>query len=375
MLRSEAVIDLSAIKANVETLKSATSAELMAVVKADGYGHGLVPSARAALSGGASWLGVAMLDEALALRQAGIFSRVLAWLWTPHETATLRESLAADIDISVSSVDALDLVVATAAELGRTARVHLKIDTGLSRNGITSTDWPEAVIAAAKAAATGVIETTGIWSHFVYADSPGHATTMKQIERFTDALQVAERLGVVPEFRHLANSAATVTLPQAHFDLVRPGVAIYGLSPVPEQGDFGLIPAMTLRTHLANVKRVGAGEGVSYGHQYVTERETTLALIPLGYADGIPRAATNVGPVAINGNRYTISGRVCMDQFVVDVGDTPVTAGTEAVLFGPGTAGEPTAQDWANVLDTIHYEVITRIGARVPRSYVGGESE
>jgi alanine racemase len=375
MLRSEAVIDLSSIKANVETLKSATSAELMAVVKADGYGHGLVPSARAALSGGASWLGVAMLDEALALRQAGIFSRVLAWLWTPHETATLRESLAADIDISVSSVDALDLVVATAAELGRTARVHLKIDTGLSRNGITSTDWPEAVIAAAKAAATGVIETTGIWSHFVYADSPGHATTMKQIERFTDALQVAERLGVVPEFRHLANSAATVTLPQAHFDLVRPGVAIYGLSPVPEQGDFGLIPAMTLRTHLANVKRVGAGEGVSYGHQYVTERETTLALIPLGYADGIPRAATNVGPVAINGNRYTISGRVCMDQFVVDVGDTPVTAGTEAVLFGPGTAGEPTAQDWANVLDTIHYEVITRIGARVPRSYVGGESE
>jgi alanine racemase len=375
MLRSEAVIDLSAIKANVETLKSATSAELMAVVKADGYGHGLVPSARAALSGGASWLGVAMLDEALALRQAGIFSRVLAWLWTPRETATLRESLAADIDISVSSVDALDLVVATAAELGRTARVHLKIDTGLSRNGITGTDWPEAVIAAAKAAATGVIETTGIWSHFVYADSPGHATTMKQIERFTDALQVAERLGVVPEFRHLANSAATVTLPQAHFDLVRPGVAIYGLSPVPEQGDFGLVPAMTLRTHLANVKRVGAGEGVSYGHQYVTERETTLALIPLGYADGIPRAATNVGPVAINGHRYTISGRVCMDQFVVDVGDTPVTAGTEAVLFGPGTAGEPTAQDWANVLDTIHYEVITRIGARVPRSYVGGESE
>jgi len=375
MLRSEAVIDLSAIKANVETLKSGTSAELMAVVKADGYGHGLVQSARAALAGGACWLGVAILDEALALRQAGISSRVLAWLWTPHETATLRESLAADVDISVSSIDALDLVVATAAELGTTARVHLKIDTGLSRNGITSTDWPDAVVATAKAAATGVIETTGIWSHFVYADSPGHATTTKQIERFTDALEVAERLGVVPEFRHLANSAGTVTLPQAHFDLVRPGVAIYGLSPVPEQGDFGLVPAMTLRTHLANVKRVGAGEGVSYGHQYVTERETTLALIPLGYADGIPRAATNVGPLAINGNRYTISGRVCMDQFVVDVGDAPVTAGSAAVLFGPGTAGEPTAQDWAEVLDTIHYEVITRIGARVPRSYVGGESE
>src|SRR5438105_3419486 len=165
MLRSEAVVDLSAIRANVETLKAGTSAEVMAVVKADGYGHGLVPSARAALAGGASWLGVAMLDEALALRQAGITSRVLAWLWTPHETATLRESLAVDVDISVSSVEALDLVVATAAELGTTARVHLKIDTGLSRNGIRSSDWPEAVIAAGKAAATGVIETTGIWSH------------------------------------------------------------------------------------------------------------------------------------------------------------------------------------------------------------------
>jgi alanine racemase len=252
--------------------------------------------------------------------------------------------------------------------------VHLKIDTGLARNGITAADWPEVVAAAGKAAATGVIENIGIWSHFVYADSPGHATTALQVQRFTEALAVAEGLGVVPQVRHLANSAATVTLPSAHFDLVRPGIAVYGLSPVPGRGNFGLIPAMTLRSHLANVKRVGAGEGVSYGHQYVTERQTTLALIPLGYADGIPRAATNVGPIAINGVRYTISGRVCMDQFVVDVGDAAVSAGDQAVLFGPGTGGEPTAQDWADVLDTIHYEIVTRIGARVTRTYVGGES-
>jgi alanine racemase len=371
MLRSEVVVDLAAIRANVETLAAATTAEVMAVVKADGYGHGLLPAARAALAGGASWLGVAMLEEALALRSAGITTRTLAWLWTPQEADTLRSALAADVDISVSSQQALDLVVASAAELGRSARVHLKIDTGLSRNGATATDWPDLVTATAKAAAAGVIEATGIWSHFVYADSPGHPTTARQIERFGEAVEVARRLGVEPAVRHLANSAATVTLPEAHFDLVRPGVAVYGLSPVPERGDFGLVPAMTLTTHLANVKRIGAGEGVSYGHQYMTERESTVALVPLGYADGIPRNATNVGPVSINGRRYRISGRVCMDQFVVDVGDADVAAGDQAVLFGTGRMGEPTAQEWADVLDTIHYEIITRIGARVPRRYVG----
>jgi len=391
MLRTEAVVDLAAIAANVATLQSNTAAEVMAVVKADGYGHGLVPSARAALVGGASWLGVAMLDEALALRAAGISAPVLAWLWTPRETEELRAALAAGVDISVSSEQDLDLVVATAAELGNPARVHLKIDTGLSRNGSTAADWPQLLDATAKAAATGVVETTGIWSHFVYADSPGHPTTARQIERFGAALDagsddlpaeagagerdgdnVSRDHGVRPQLRHLANSAGTVTLPQCHFDLVRPGVAIYGLSPVPEKGDFGLVPAMTLRTSLAGVKRVPAGEGVSYGHQYVTDRETTLALVPLGYADGVPRAATNVGPVAIGGRRYTISGRVCMDQFVVDIGDAEASPGDEVVLFGPGAGGEPTAQHWADALDTIHYEIVTRIGSRVPRSYTGG---
>jgi alanine racemase len=372
MLRSEAVVDLAAITANVETLNAATTAEVIAVVKADGYGHGLIPSARAAVAGGASWLGVAMIEEALTLRAAGFTERILAWLWTPQDTVALRDALALRVDISVASRQGLDLVVATAAELGLAARVHLKIDTGLSRNGATAADWPELVTAAAKAAATGVIETTGIWSHFVYADSPGHPTTAKQIARFREALGIAKSLGVVPDFRHLANSAATVTLPEAHFDLVRPGVAIYGLSPVPEQGGFGLVPAMTLKTHVANVKRIPAGEGVSYGHQYFTERETSVALIPLGYADGVPRNATNVGPLNINGRRHTISGRVCMDQFVVDLGDAVASAGDEAILFGSGSQGEPTAQDWANALNTIHYEIITRIGARVPRTYLGG---
>ena len=370
--RTEAVIDLDTIRGNVATLKAGTSAEVMAVVKADGYGHGLVPSARAALAGGATWLGVAIIDEALALRDAGITAPVLAWLWTPQEAAEVRAAVGAGIDLSVSSVWALDAVVAAARELATTARVHLKIDTGLSRNGSSAADWPELVVATVKAQAGGEVEAVGVWSHFAYADEPGHPTIARQIDRFRDALDAAERAGLTPQLRHLANSAATLTLPEAHFDLVRPGVAIYGLSPVPRADNFGLTPAMTVRAQLALAKRVAAGEGVSYGHVYTTARETTVALVPLGYADGVPRNATNVGPVSINGRRYRISGRVCMDQFVVDIGDDAAQAGDLAVLFGPGRDGEPTAQDWADALGTIHYEVVTRIGPRVVRTYVGG---
>ncbi len=371
MPRAEAVVDLAAIRANVGSLKAGTAAEVMAVVKADGYGHGLLPCARAALAGGARWLGTAIIDEALALRAAGITAPLLAWLWTPDEAPTVRRALDAGIDLSVNSRWALEAVCAAARDAGRPARVHLKIDTGLSRNGAYVTDWPDLVAAAAKAAATGEVDVVGVWSHFAYADEPGHPTIARQIANFRAALEVAERAGVTPQVRHLANSAAALTLPEAHFDLVRPGIAVYGLSPVPQLGDFGLVPAMTLRAQLAGVKRVRAGEGVSYGHAYTTPRETTLALVPLGYADNIPRHATNTGPVAINGRRFTVSGRVCMDQFVVDVGDHAVATDDVAVLFGPGRDGEPTAQDWADAAGTIHYEIVTRIGPRVPRVYRG----
>jgi alanine racemase len=371
VLRAEAVVDLAAIRGNVATLTGGTRAEVLAVVKADGYGHGLLPSARAALAGGASWLGTALLDEALALCAAGITAPTLAWLWTPADAPQVVAAVGQSVDVSVSSGWQLDAVRAAAAQTGRTARIHLKIDTGLSRNGCYVADWPDLLAGAAKAAAAGEVEIVGIWSHFAYADAPGHPTIGRQITAFRDALDVAARAGVHPQLRHLANSAATLTLPEAHFDLVRPGVAIYGLSPVPEQGDFGLMPAMTLRSGLASVKRVGAGEGVSYGHTYSTAAQTTLALIPLGYADGIPRAAGNVGPVVINGRRFTVSGRVCMDQIVVDVGDLPVTVDDAAVLFGAGHDGEPRAQDWADAVGTIHYEIVPRIGPRVPRVYVG----
>jgi alanine racemase len=368
VLRAEAIVDLDAIRANVETLKRGTAAEVMAVVKADGYGHGLLPSARAALAGGATWLGTATVDEALTLRRSGITARTLAWLWTPDEAETVRDALAAGIDVSVSSRWQLDTVLAQAAALGSTARIHLKIDTGLSRNGCYVTDWPDLVRGAAAADGAHV---AGIWSHFAYADEPGHPTIGRQLDAFRAALHTAQSLGVRPDVRHIANSAATLTLPDAHFDLVRPGIAVYGLTPVPQIGEFGLVPAMTLRASLASVKRVRAGEGVSYGHTHTTERETTLALVPLGYADGIPRHAGNVGPVSINGRRFTVSGRVCMDQFVVDVGDLEVTEHDEAILFGAGP-DVPGAIDWAEAIGTIHYEIVTRIGPRVPRTYRGG---
>jgi len=369
MLRSEARVDLDAIRDNVATLRAGTSAEVMAVVKADGYGHGLLPSARAALAGGAAWLGVAFLEEALALREAGVDAPLLCWLAVPGER--LVEAVARDVDLSVSATWGLAEVVAAARLAGRPARVHLKVDTGLSRGGAEPADWPDLVTAAAKAAAAEDVETVGIWSHFTYADAPGHPTNARQLAAYREALAVAAELGVTPRLRHLANSAATLTLPEAHFDLVRPGLAVYGLSPVPRRPTYGLVPAMTLRSTVALTKRVPAGTGVSYGHAYTTDRETGLALVPLGYADGVPRDATNVGPLLLGGRRRTISGRVCMDQFVVDVDADRVAVGDEVLLFGPGTRGEPTAQDWADALGTISYEIVSRVGARVPRTYRG----
>jgi alanine racemase len=351
-MRTEARVDLSAVRHNVGVLaERAAGAAVMAVVKADGYGHGLVPTARAAVEGGASWLGVAFLEEALALRAARLEVPILAWLTAPGE----------------------DLASAVAAASGRPARVQLKADTGLSRGGAQPADWPALCDAAAKAEADGTVKVTGLWSHFAFADGgPDHPTNSRQTGVFREALDVAATAGLQPEVRHLANSAATLTAPATHFDLVRPGLAVYGLSPVPQLGgprELGLRPAMTLASTVALTKRVPAGSGVSYLHRYVTAAETSLALVPLGYADGIGRNATNVAQVQLGDRRRTIAGTVCMDQFVLDVGDDPVEAGDEVLLFGPGDAGEPTAQDWADWLGTINYEIVTRVGARVPRTY------
>jgi len=372
---STARIDLAAIRSNVATLdRYAGDAAVMAVVKADGYGHGLIESARAALAGGASWLGAATAEEALQLRRAGLTAPMLAWLLGPSDEWSAVA--AAGVDLSVSAKWALAKTIEAAETTGRPTRVHLKADTGLGRSGSQPHDWPDLVEAAAKAQADGAVTVVGVWSHLAYADNPGHPTIEKQRVAFEAALEVAAAADLEPEVRHLANSAATLALPATHYDLVRPGVAVYGLSPGPEVGvaaDLGLRPAMTLTAQVALSKRVVAGHGVSYGHRYTTTAETTLALIPLGYADGVPRHLSNVGEIAIDGRRYRIAGTVCMDQFVVDVGDAEVVAGDDVVLFGPGDRGEPTADEWADAVGTINYEIVSRVGARVPRTFEGDE--
>ncbi len=371
--RAEAVIDLTAIRHNVATLRAvAGSAEVMAAVKADGYGHGMVASARAARAGGASWIGVAVIEEAVALRAAGDTGRVFCWLAVPGEP--LADAVAADVDLSASSTGMIAELESAAQAAGRPARVHLKADTGLSRSGAAPEDWTDVVAAAAKAQAAGHLEIAAVWSHLACSDTPDHPANAAQVEAFERALEIAERHGIRPPLRHLANSGGTLALPRTRFDLVRPGIAVFGLSPFGAErpsAALGLRPAMTLRARLALVKRVGAGAGVSYGHTYVTPAPTTLGLVPLGYGDGIPRHVSNRGPVLAAGKRRTIAGRVCMDQFVIDLDGDAAAAGDEVVLFGPGDHGEPTADDWAAAADTINYEIVTRIGPRVPRAYTG----
>ena len=371
--RAEALVDLAAVRHNVDLLRAAApGAALMAVVKADGYGHGAVPVARAALEAGATWLGVCTIEEALALRAAGLDVPVLSWLHVPDDD--YAAAVAAGVDLSVASRAHLAAVLAGARQAGRPARLHLKIDTGLTRNGVQPADWPDVLDAAAKAEADGSAQVVAVWSHLAHADEPRHPTIDRQAVRLDEAWRAARRRGLDP-LRHLANSAATLTRPDLHFDLVRPGIAVYGLDPLGRPvAQSPLRPAMTLRARVALAKRVPAGEGVSYGHAWTTPRETTIALVPVGYADGVPRALNRHGrmQVLLDGKLRPVVGRVCMDQVMVDCGDDPVAAGDEVVLFG---AGGPTAQDWADELDTIHYEVVTGVhGNRVTRTHVGAAS-
>jgi alanine racemase len=368
-VRSAARVDLGALAHNVGVVRERVGgAQVMTVVKADAYGHGLVPCATAAVGAGASWLGVAFLEEALALRAAGLEVPVLAWLFAPSED--LAPAVAADVDLGVYSVAELDRAAAAASSSGRVARVHLKADTGLSRGGAVVSDWPELCEAAAKAEADGTVQVVAVWSHFASSElGPGFPTNRAQSAAFAEAVEVARSKGLDPPLRHLANSAAVLTDPSTHLDLVRAGALTYGLAVVPGRSpeDDGLRPVISLVSEVALTKRVPAGTGVSYGHRYATAADTTLALVPLGYGDGIPRHATDAAPVSVAGVRHRVSGTVAMDQFVVDCGASAVGAGDPVVLFGPGG---PTVQEWADAVGTIDYEIVTRVGARVPRVYV-----
>ena len=363
--RAEIVVELPAIRHNVRVLREHTGTPVMTVVKADGYGHGLLPAARAAREGGAAWLGVATLDEALALREGGDTGRVLCWLGVPGED--YAAAIEADVDVTVYSEAELAEVLAATGD--RTPRVQVKVDTGLSRGGAPRETWHDLFAELSDLEREGRIRVTGVWSHLACSDEPDHPANDAQEAAFEDALALAASAGLEPEVRHLANSAAAILRPSSRYDLVRCGLASYGLDPAPGHGpDLGLVPAMTVLATLAMTKEVGAGAGVSYGHTWTTQRPTRLGLLPVGYADGVPRHAGNRAEVLVGGTRRPVRGRVCMDQLVVEVGPDDA-AGDQVCLFGPGRLGEPTAQEWAEWCETISYEIVTRIGGRFVRRW------
>lgn len=364
----EAVIDLAAIAANVAHLRQVIGTpHTMAVVKANAYGHGAVPVARTAIAAGADWLGVADIDEALELRAAGIAAPILAWLHDPG--ADFTAAVAADIDLGVSSALQLRQVADAAATLDRAAFVQLKLETGLSRNGVHESDWDEVFALAAELERSGRLRVRGLFSHLSNASPDDDADAMLRFER---GLAAASALGLNPELTHLASSAAALRLPAARHSMVRLGVSIYGLSPFADAGssDLGLVPAMTLRAQVAAVRRVAAGAGVSYDYTWRAPVDSTLALVPLGYADGIPRQASGRAQVRLGAGIHPVVGRIAMDQFVVSVGEDAVAVGDEVVLFGDPATGVPSADQWAHAAGTINYDIVTRIGRRVPRSYL-----
>jgi alanine racemase len=368
---AQAVVDLGAIAHNVRLLRErAGSAEVMAVVKADGYGHGAAQVGRAAIAAGAAELGVATLAEALALRRDGVTAPVLCWLHTPG--TDFAPALQSDVQLGVSSTRQLSEVLDAVGRTGLAATVTVKVDTGLSRNGVGAADFPELLVALRRAASDGAIRLRGIMSHLAFGDDPTNPVNDLQAQRFSEMRSQARDAGVEFEVAHLCNSPAAMTRPDLAFDMVRPGIAVYGQTPIPAEGDMGLKPAMTLKCAVALIRSLKAGDGVSYGHTWVAKADTTVALIPLGYADGVFRSLGGRIAVLINGRRRPSVGRICMDQFVVDLGPGPVdvSEGDEAILFGPGGDGELTALDWAELLGTINYEVVTSPRGRVSRVYV-----
>lgn len=362
----EASIDVGAITANVRHLRRLINTEVIAVVKADGYGHGAARAAVAALTGGATRLGVADISEAIALRRAGVMAPIVAWLHAPG--ASFSEAAALGVELGISSYEQLQRAAA-AATFDAPVGVHLKLETGLSRNGVAPADWAVVCAEAARLERIGKLRVIGVFSHLSNTSDEDDRTALRHFER---GVSVAAGVGLNPPLRHLAATHAAIALPESRFNCVRLGIGMYGLSPFSDRSsaELGLRPAMTLRGAVAAVRRVPASTGVSYGYDHRTQGETTLALIPLGYGDGVPRAASGAGPVVIGGTTFTVAGRIAMDQFVVDVGDHPVAVGDEAVLFGDPTLGVPSATQWGDASGSINYEIVTRIGARVPRRQV-----
>ena len=372
MNRAEAIIDLGALEENVRRILSSTKASGLAVVKADAYGHGLVPVAKRALKAGASWLGTALLEEALTLRSEGVSAPIIAWLTPINDD--FESAIQSEVDLAIPSISHLEKVLIATEKAGKRARVHLEVDTGMSRGGALK-EWRALCEKANESVRAKKIELIGIWSHFARADEPGHSFNDEQLNNFRQRVAQARTIGISPTILHLSNSAATLTNSDSHFDLVRLGISMYGLSPdVEKMGDskkLDLKPVMSLRSQVHLVKEVPAGSQVGYGGTALTINDTKLAVIPMGYADGVPRNANSTAGVLIGNQKAPIIGRVSMDQFVVDLGnDSIARAGDWAYLVGSEGADGYTADAWAEACGTINYEIVTRIGARVPRVFI-----
>ena len=359
-------INLEAIAANYKTLKKLTEAKVMAIVKADAFGHGMIEVSKKLESIGVDMLATADLEEAQNIRAAGIASPLLAWLH--GEGADFESAIKNDIQIGFSSVAGLEQVAAAARKISSVAKLHLKVDTGLGRNGATLAEWPSVIGKAIELRNQGLVELVGVFSHL---SGTSEKDDMVQLAEFETAVEAARKLGAEFEYRHLAASAATLNYKNTHLDMVRVGIALYGLDPNPETvaASFGLIPAMRVSAEVVSVKQVPAGHGVSYGYLHKTSEPTTLALVPFGYAEGLPRIATGKARVLLNGKRYLLSSRIAMDQFVLDVGNDKVSIGDEVVIFGDAKKGEPTAEELADASETINYEIVTRIGGRAKRVF------
>lgn len=364
-----AEVDLSAIAHNVRVLRSvALGSRFMAVVKADGYGHGMLPVATTALAAGADWLAVALVEEGRELRRAGVTAPVL--LLTEPPVAAIDDLLDAALTPTVYSatfIRALDAAVRRRG--GGPLDVHHKLDTGMRRVGTPQRDWGAVMDLLA---ASGGLRVGGLWSHFACADEPGHPSIEPQSAAFAAGVEAARARGITPDVLHLCNSAGTLTRPGDHHDLVRCGIAMYGLDPGNGvSAGVDLRPALRWVSQVSLVKRLAAGEAVSYGHRWAAPADTTVGTVPAGYADGVTRILGGRGQVVVGGRRRPMVGRVCMDQFVFDAGDDRPAVGDEVVLLGAQGDAAVTADDWADWLDTINYEIVCTVGQRVPRVYLG----
>jgi len=371
MSRASAEINLSAIADNLKLIKGKTNAQVLAVVKADAYGHGLIQVGKAAEAAGANWLGTALLEEGIALRNNGIKVPIISWLTPLGED--FKTAINLDIDLSISSIELLTEVISAGKVVKKIPRVHIEVDTGMSRGGVGD-DWNLLLTELSKAVKANEINIIGIWSHFARADEPGQVMNQAQLNTFEDRIKSASDVGIKPEFIHIANSAAALTNNGAHKNIIRWGIGLYGLSPdINNLGDsksLKLKPAMRLKAKLHLVKAVKAGVSVGYGGTAITKSDTKLGVVTLGYADGVPRNANNLAGVFVDGKRAPLIGRVSMDQFVVDLGiNSSAKTGDEVIVFGDGSSGEYTADEWAEASGTINYEIVTRIGSRVPRIY------